>query len=375
MKKNHAETRDPSPRRIVPSGRGGWLFCTLLAMLVQAGALMAQSGASPSSPGSTPGLAPPSTPAPLSAAQAASADKPTDQQVAEENRSCLRCHGMATLGYRDAETGEIVSLVVDKQLFGHSVHGDLACGKCHEDGYQRYPHPEEFSVVDLNCVTCHEDHPENTDRLDFSLIEEEYQASIHAMSDDPEAEGFSCHSCHDPHVFRASLLGREIPEIVAYDNQLCMSCHDDVRDPLTLSHSWLPNPGKHWKAVRCIDCHTPLNEDSTRPVSHQILSAEQSNVNCVNCHTQGQGLMARLYEYRSQQGIESRGFFAQAVFNDAYVVGMSRNPLIDRLALIIIGLTILVLAGHGYGRYRAYRALQEQKAAAANAPAKEGDKQ
>ncbi|MBK5967872.1 nitrate reductase [Thiorhodovibrio winogradskyi] len=342
---------------------------------------MAQPGANPSAPASASGPVVGLETGPAAgqisagqisatpAAQQGAALKTPDPQAAEENRACLRCHGMATLGYRDAETGEIVNLAVDRELFGHSVHGDLACSKCHGGDYQGYPHPPELSAAELNCVACHEDHPENTDRLDFSLINEEYQASVHAMSDDPEAQGFNCHSCHDPHAFRASLLGREIPDIVAYDNQICMSCHDDLRDPLSLSHSWLPNPSKHWESVRCLDCHTPLSE-SGRPVSHQILSAEQSNVNCVNCHTQGQGLLARLYEYRSQQDIESRGFFAKAVFNDAYVVGMSRNSLIDLLALIIIGLTVLVLAGHGYGRYRAYRALREQQAAAS-----EGDKQ
>ena len=291
-----------------------------------------------------------------------------DAEAAAEQRACLRCHGMATLAYRDSDTGEIVSLALDKAGFGHSVHGDLACGQCHTEGYQGYPHAPELSAADLDCVQCHEDHPENTDRVDFSLIDQEYHKSVHARSDDPEAEGFDCHSCHDPHVFRASLLGREIPEIVAYDNQICLSCHDELRDPLDSSHAWLPNRDKHWASVRCLDCHTPLS-DSGRAVSHEILSAEQSSVNCVNCHSQQQGLLSRLYQYRSREDIEEGGFFAKAVFNQAYIVGMSRNPLIDRMALIVIALTVLVLAAHGYGRYRAYRSLREQQAA------NEGDKQ
>lgn len=331
-----------------------WLVLALSVALAPADGAMAQSAA----------LGPSSGAGAVSPSAEQSASGPSSAaQANEENRSCLRCHGMATLAYRDPESGEIVDLAVGRQVFGLSVHGELACSQCHEGDYQRYPHPEALSAAELNCVDCHEDNPENTDRLDFGLIEEEFEASVHAISDDPEAAGFSCHSCHDPHAFRASLLGREIPEIVAYDNQICMSCHDDLRDPLTLSHSWLPNPGKHWESVRCLDCHTPLGEND-RPVSHQILSAEQSNVNCVNCHSQGQGLLARLYEYRSQQDIESRGFFAKAVFNDAYVVGMSRNPLIDRFALVIIGLTLLGLAGHGYGRYRAYRSLRREQSAA-----------
>ncbi|WPL17569.1 decaheme c-type cytochrome, DmsE family [Thiorhodovibrio winogradskyi] len=291
-------------------------------------------------------------------------------QAAAEQRACLRCHGMATMAYRDPESGEIVSLVVDQKAFNHSVHGDQPCSQCHADGYLDYPHAPEQPASELSCVQCHEDHPENTDRVNFTVIEREYQASVHALSDDPEAEGFHCHSCHDPHVFRASLLGRDIPEIVAYDNQICLSCHEQLRDPLSESHAWLPNRDKHWASVRCLECHTPLS-DNGRPVSHEILSAENSNVNCVECHSQGQGLLSRLYQYRSREDIEKQGFFAKAVFNEAYVVGMSRNPLIDRLALFILGLTVLVLAAHGYGRYRAYQALREQQSTAAD----EGDKQ
>lgn len=289
--------------------------------------------------------------------------------AAAEQHDCLRCHGMATMAYRDPETGELVNLSLDKNELAYSVHGKLACSQCHEGGYDQYPHPAELSAAELNCVGCHEDHPENTDRLDFSVISQEYKKSVHATSDDPEAADFNCHSCHDPHVFRASLLGRKIPDIVAYDNQICLSCHEKLRDPLSSSHAWLPNRDKHWAAVRCLDCHTTLN-DSDRPVSHEILSAEQSQVNCVNCHSQGQGLLARLYQYRSREDIEKQGFFTKAVYNQAYVVGMSRNPLIDWLALIIIGLTVLVLAGHGYGRYRAYQSLREQQAGTAT----EGDK-
>jgi formate-dependent nitrite reductase cytochrome c552 subunit len=283
--------------------------------------------------------------------------------AAQEQRACLRCHAMATLAYRDPGSGELVELSVDPQQLGHSVHGKLACSQCHEQGYHSYPHTAELAATELNCVQCHQDHPDNSDQLDFGLIDEEYQASVHALSDDPDAAGFNCHSCHDPHVFRASLLGREIAEIVAYDNHICLSCHETLRDPLTSSHAWLPNREKHWESVRCLDCHTPLSENNDRPVSHQILSAEQSNVNCVNCHSQARGLMTRLYQYRSREDIEERGFFAKAVFNDAYVVGMSRNPLIDWLALILIGLTVLGLTAHGYGRYRAYQALREQQAA------------
>lgn len=286
---------------------------------------------------------------------------PFDRDVAaDEQRACLRCHGMATIGYRDPDSGGFISLALELSALRASVHGALACSRCHAQGYFQYPHDAAHTARELHCVQCHRDHPDNTDRIDFSLVEAEFQASVHARSEAAEAEGFGCHSCHDPHVFRASLLGREIAEIVRYDNQLCLRCHEALRDPLQPSHAWLPNRDRHWEAVRCLDCHTPLT-DNNRPVSHEILSAKDSNVNCVNCHSQGQGLLRRLYQYRSREAIENSGFFAKAVFNDAYIVGMSRNPLIDWSALVILLLTLVGLGAHGYGRYRAYQNARAQQ--------------
>jgi hypothetical protein len=40
---------------------------------------------------------------------------------------------------------------------------------------------------------------------------------------------------------------------------------------------------------------------------------------------------------------------------------MSRSPLLDALGLSVIGLTLLVLIAHGWGRYRAYRRLREDR--------------
>lgn len=348
MKRNHERDFDSRADRERPSWAVGFCLALLLVMGIGPHAVLADSAMHVPAPGA---------------------------EATAERHACMRCHGMATMGYRDPETGDVISLALDLSALSHSVHGELACSHCHEQGYLGYPHQSEHPARELSCVQCHEDHPENTDRIDFSTVDEEFQASVHARSDDPEAVGFSCHSCHNPHEFSASLLGREVADIVRYDNQLCLDCHDELRDPLSLSHSWLPNRDRHWESVRCLDCHTPLN-DNGRPVSHEILSAENSNVNCVNCHSQGQGLLRRLYQYRSREDIEDRGFFAKAVYNDAYVVGMSRNPLIDWVGLLLIVLTLLVLGAHGYGRYRAYQALRAQQVGEQQAEAAtEGDKQ
>jgi hypothetical protein len=86
------------------------------------------------------------------------------------------------------------------------------------------------------------------------------------------------------------------------------------------------------------------------------LPAEESAENCVDCHSTNPQLLARLYHFRSEEDIARRGLLAQAVFNEAYVVGMSKSPMLDRISLMIIGLMVLLLTAHGVGRYLAHRA-------------------
>ena len=278
----------------------------------------------------------------------------TPAATATDNQSCLRCHAMATLAYRDPGTGEIVDLAVNPHALTQSVHGELDCIDCHEGEFDRYPHPADAANETLSCIGCHEKDDTEDHIARYQSIDAEYVESVHATSDAPEVEGFSCHSCHDPHGFRASQVGEEITAIVRDDNQVCLSCHEKVRDPLSDPHAWLPNREKHWNAVRCLDCHTPLS-DNGKTVSHQVLKAEDSNRDCVNCHSKEPSLLNRLYQYRSEEDLATKGWLNKAVFNDAYVVGMSRNATLDLLGLIVIGLTLLVLAAHGFGRYKAYQ--------------------
>ena len=130
-----------------------------------------------------------------------------------------------------------------------------------------------------------------------------------------------------------------------------MSCHGELQDPVTAGHSWLPNRGTHWKAVRCLDCHTPISDLP----SHEILPAGQGVRSCDDCHSKGSTLLNQLYAYRSEQAMAQKGLISTAVFNQAYVVGMSRSPVIDSAALGLLGLTLAGLTAHGVGRYRAYR--------------------
>lgn len=279
------------------------------------------------------------------------AASPSPVALDSASRTCLRCHAMSTLGYRDPASGEIIELFISPEALAHSTHSDLACSECHGQRYRDYPHPEPSLDEMLGCVSCHED-DEASSKYQLARIQAEFEESVHVTAvESARDRPVGCESCHDPHSFRVAQIGDPIEEIVTKHNRVCLSCHEAIRDDEIASHAWLPNPQRHRQAVRCVDCHTTgLGE-----ASHQILPADQAARHCVGCHSRSAELLNRLYDYRSEEELARHGWLSKAVFNEAYVVGLSRNPALDRLSLIVLGLVTLVLAAHGLGRYLAAR--------------------
>lgn len=267
-----------------------------------------------------------------------------------ENQRCLHCHAMATVAVRGKETGAIKDLLVSPIHLAASVHGRVACTRCHGRSFRSYPHRQRLEQGALDCVGCHRGDPRDA-TLQFADIDAEFRLSAHARASAPEAAGFSCHSCHDPHRFRVAQVGDGVEHIVQSHNQVCLSCHQGLGNGTSGSHAWLPNRELHYGAVRCIDCHTQPGALH----SHTILAAADSARHCTGCHSADAHLRQHLYDYRSVEELERRGWLAKALYNEAYLVGMSRNPDLDRLALSGLYLVALLLFAHGLGRYLTHR--------------------
>jgi hypothetical protein len=279
-----------------------------------------------------------------------------------EIRACLVCHGMETIAYRDPETAEILDLFIDRERYAQSNHAALACTGCHKPSYRQYPHRHGSADEGLHCGGCHDDDPK-FERYRFEAIKTEFERSVHVRGNaDGGAAGQSprkaltCFSCHNAHVFRVTQPAGDLAAIVAGHNRVCTTCHAKLQSALSDSHAWLPHREAHWRSVRCLDCHTPLTDIP----SHEILPAGQGVRSCDDCHSRESTLLNQLYSYRAEQAIARQGLISMAVFYQAYVVGMSRNPWIDRLALGLAGLMLVGLAAHGVGRYLAYRAKRNQ---------------
>ncbi len=185
----------------------------------------------------------------------------------------------------------------------------------------------------FNCIDCHGG-DEKFAKYHFEEIEAEYKKSVHYKL---EQEGFSCWKCHNPHTYKISVRNNEnLKETIAYDNAICLNCHSDysrfqlLTDRAEINiikkHDWLPNQTAHFANVRCIECHTKINNDI--PVSHLIMPKSEAVKRCNECHSQNSILMASLYKFESKAQRRD-GFFNGIILNESYVIGANRNEYLN----------------------------------------------
>ncbi|TFG41868.1 MAG: hypothetical protein E4H43_03880 [Bacteroidia bacterium] len=112
-------------------------------------------------------------------------------------------------------------------------------------------------------------------------------------------------------------------------------------------HDCLPNQASHFKSVRCIECHSQIND--TILVSHLINPMEKAVKKCNECHSQNSMLMSTLYKFQSKEQRKD-GFFNGIILNQSYVIGANRNEYLNLLSLLIFAIVILITGGHIYFR-------------------------
>lgn len=281
---------------------------------------------------------------------------PTDPELIEKirrsNAECYECHseqGLKNPPRKDMDLKKLGALLVDHKTIDASIHGGMECKTCHGAGYAKFPHAETAREQISPCGECHA-------RKVFK-IEKEIEKSIHTKSE--KGDKFTCNTCHDPHVYRTAAKIVQAKSIVIQDNAFCMDCHESElryaefakeakRLPkMDTVHAWLPNPERHWGAVRCVDCHTPVG----KTVSHEIQKKDVAEKQCVSCHTRDSALRTRLYRHLVQEErVNSVGFVNAAILTDAYVIGATRNEYLDFAAIALVGLTVAALGLHGLMR-------------------------
>ncbi len=262
---------------------------------------------------------------------------------------CFRCHSNTTqLINVISELWRVEDMLVEPAKYARSNHAELNCLECHAYTWPFFPHQESVRNLRLSCLQCHQGEDKFA-KFRFHYIEQQYNRSVH---EENLPDTFSCFSCHDPHEFDIADPDDEIRYTIENSNRLCRKCHASLAEIAILTtrklprleegHSWLPGPDLHWKHVRCVECHTPHEEH----FSHRILSAKTAERMCEKCHTKDSILLTKLYKHRVSETKQNYGFVNMAVFNDAYIIGMTRNIYLDWAFLAFIGLVVMGVGGH-----------------------------
>ncbi|GAA5174130.1 hypothetical protein GCM10025771_03070 [Niveibacterium umoris] len=267
------------------------------------------------------------------------------EKIRKANEECFSCHsaeGVKNPPKPGMDLKKLRTLIRDKEAFHGSDHQRLACTKCHNEGYDEHPHAPDAKDNTSSCPDCHQKKADHA--------QEQFDKSVHAKN---LAEKFTCTTCHNPHVMRIAKKLVDPKKIVAQDNRICLGCHDSderfaqfapdgkSRPAIDDIHAWLPNARIHWKAVRCVECHTP-EVAADEPISHEILDKKRAEKRCVTCHSRDSALMVRLYRHLAEEDQKKYGFVNGIVLSNNYVIGSTRNPLVDTL---MVGLAVLTLGG------------------------------
>jgi hypothetical protein len=287
-------------------------------------------------------------------------DPESQKMVRQWNGECIACHTAQAVRFPPRpgmDLEKLADALMDPFLFEESQHQGMACKTCHGQGYVEYPHVPGAQDRILGCDECHA-------QLAFR-VQAQFDNSVHARN---FKDRFTCATCHDPHVDRVARELADPSRILQQDNGKCLECHNSdekfaeyggslseakARPDIDKIHAFLPNTQRHWQAVRCVECHTPLSTHSKLEVSHEILDKEKAERNCVTCHSQDTALRVRLYRHVAEDETGRMGFLNSALLGDVYVIGATRNAFLDNLALWLVGLTLGGVLLHGLIRFLA----------------------
>jgi hypothetical protein len=280
----------------------------------------------------------------------------------DDNEACFKCHAETKYVLVDEFFGrEITQSLcpdkrVDREAYYSMVHKSFACLDCHAYEYEEFPHPLQARLEEpYQCIDCH-GYDENYAQYQFENIELEYMESVHAT----DVENFSCWKCHDPHTYQLTVRDEQstITEAIAYNNDICLSCHSDFsqfelltdREEINIldTHDWLPNQAAHFGSVRCIECHTSIS-DSTL-VAHHVQPSDLAVRKCSECHSKNSILMASLYKHEARESRKKYGFINGVILNEAYVIGANRNPTLVTITIVLFLLTLGGIAIHTIAR-------------------------
>lgn len=304
-----------------------------------------------------------------SGAVLAASDSPVDTATIEKNRKanevCFACHSAAGIAKPPKANLDLAAKLknsrLEPEIFNPADHGVMDCRECHSSKYYgaEYPHGAEGKQATSACTDCH--------AAKVLRLEPQFNASVHAKTQGVK-EKFTCNTCHNAHVNVVQKRLKDPAKIVAQDNHGCLECHNSdatyakfapeaektpgkkQRPDIDTIHDWLPNTKAHWKAVRCIDCHTPEVQEG-KMLSHEVQNKDKAEKKCLSCHSANSALKVRLYRHMAKDEQQKLGFTNSVILSNSYVIGATRNPQLDTIIIGLVILTLVGVLGHGALRF------------------------
>lgn len=194
-----------------------------------------------------------------------------------KSAGCVSCHVGASEHAASGGEKKVTSLK-------KGPAANAACLSCHEGSpKQAHWQGSAHQAAGLACVSCHTLHKEHSavptaakklpgpTEVTKKCLEchGAMRSSLHQRSSHPLKEGqMECASCHDPHGTSGEKLIKQ-----ASVNELCYSCHQNMRGPFLWEHSPVRED--------CLSCHKA--HGSNYP---QMLQARPTQL-CQSCHQQG----------------------------------------------------------------------------------------
>lgn len=260
------------------------------------------------------------------------------------SQACQDCHALSDWVINDPVTGRTARLSIDSDAYLQSSHAEASCRACHQWGYDEIPHRGSSEHPIYECVFCH-DKDTAVAPLRLPQRKADLRASVHGETD---AGRLDCHSCHDPHLFRPVNESSDPLRRIETSNAICLRCHGPEVDPSrrfaredsTAAHRDFPNYANHTRKVKCVACHTAVDAGGT---GHEILPREASLSECEACHGGSSPILDAIY------GTQQLADAAPGP-GDAYVIGSSRSPALERLSIAFFGVTCAAILIHALAR-------------------------
>lgn len=204
---------------------------------------------------------------------------------AQTNAECFECHSDPELTTEPDSAGKTISLYVDEEVFGESVHGGFECIDCHSD-IEDAIHGDDLQKV--NCGDCHGD------------AMEEVAGSVHGRSETNQSPDLpTCAQCHGSH----NILPKDDPSsLVSTLNQpqTCGQCHANpeviarnrfaIKSAVAMYEKSIHGElalGGNTEAATCSDCHGGHNTLDALDPNSSIYKLNISQT-CGKCHGEEQ---------------------------------------------------------------------------------------